>query len=190
LDEIGHLTQVEEWRKTLDAKERVALIHPNSIWRTFKATPQDGNAGKSRRVDAKDEVIRELQEEVDRLTETVSEMAAETPTAPVDDAAAVASERQGELTDALDRADHETRLRIAAEERVKKAEAWALEPLLTPEQRATGKTPAEITEDVRERLLKVLAGALHPTATLGQVVTGIRGYHRVAFGYSPDRLYR
>lgn len=167
---IEHLTQVEEWRKTLDANERVALNHPNSIWGNFKATRRDANAGKSRRADAKDEVIRELQEEVDRLTETVSEMAAETPTAPVDDAAAVAWERQGELTSALNRVAHETQRRIAAEERARKAEAWALEPLLTPEERAAGKTPAETTEDVRERLLKVLAGALHPTATLGQVV--------------------
>jgi hypothetical protein len=46
-------------------------------------------------------------------------------------------------------------------EGLRKAEGWPLEPLLTPEQRATGKTPSEITEDVRERLLKVLAGALH-----------------------------
>jgi hypothetical protein len=33
---IEHLTQIEEWRKTLDANERVALNHPNSIWRSFK----------------------------------------------------------------------------------------------------------------------------------------------------------
>jgi hypothetical protein len=127
---------------------------------------------------------------VDRLTETVSEMAAETPTAPVDDAAAVAWERQGELTSALNRVEHETQRRIAAEERVRKAEAWTLEPLLTPEEHATGKSPSEITEDDRERLLKVLAGVLHPAATVGEVVAGIRAYYRVAFGYPPDWLYR
>ncbi len=187
---IEHLTQIEEWRKTLDANERVALNHPNSIWRKYETTLKDANAGKPHRVNAKDEVIRELQEEVDRLTETITEMAAATPSAPVDDAAAGAWERQGELTSALNRVEHETQRRIAAEERVRKAEAWTLEPLLTPEQLAAGKRPSEITEEVRERLLKVLAGALHPAATLGQVVAGIRGYHRVAFGYPPDRLYR
>jgi hypothetical protein len=184
---IEHLTQIDEWRKTLDANERVALNHPNSIWCKFKARLPDANDGTSCGVNAKDEVIRELQEEVDRQTETVSEMAAETPTAPVDDAAAVAWEQQGELTSALNRVEPETQRRIVTEE---EAEAWTLEPLLTPEELASGKTPLEITEDVRERLLKVLADALHPTATLGQVVAGIRGYHRVAFGYPPDRLYR
>jgi hypothetical protein len=128
---IEHLTQIEEWRKTLDANERVALNHPNSIWRKYEATLKDANAGKPHRVDAKDQVIWELQEEVDRLTNS----------APVDDAAAVAWERQGELTSALNRVKHETQRRIAAEERVRTAEAWAFEPLLTPEQLAAGKTP-------------------------------------------------
>jgi hypothetical protein len=187
---IEHLPQIEQWRQTLDANERVALNHPNSIWRKYKTALKDANAGKAHRVDAKDEVIPELQDEVDRLTKTITEMAAETPSAPVDDAATVAWERQGELTSALNKVEHETQRRIAAEERMRKAEAWAMEPLLPPEEHAAGKTPGEITEDVRERLLKVLAGALHPAATVGEVVTRIRGYHRLAFGYPPDRLYR
>lgn len=166
---MEHLPQIEEWRKTLDADERVALNHPNSIWRKYKAAGRGSNAGKSRPANAKDEVIRELQEEVDRLTGTVSEMAAAT-----DRAATLARESQAELTHALNKVEHETPRRIAAEERAKNAEAWGLETLLTPEERATGKTSSEITEDVRKRLLKVLAGALHPTATVAQVVAGIR----------------
>jgi hypothetical protein len=187
---IENLTQIEQWRKTLDANERVALNHPNSIWRKYTATLRDARAGKPHRADAKDEVIRELQDEVDRLTKTVAEMEAATPSAPVDNAATVEWERQGELTSALNTVEHETLRRTVAEERMRKAEAWELEPLLTPEERAAGKTPGEITADARERLLKVLAGALHPTATLGEVVTGIRGYHRVAFGYPLDWLHR
>lgn len=182
---MEHLSQIEEWRQTLDADERVALNHPNSIWRKYKATTRGASAGKSRSTNTKDEVIRELQEEVDQLTETVNEMAAAT-----DRATTLAREREAELTNALNKVDHEVQRRIAAEERVKKAEAWALETLLTADELATGKPSSTITEEVRERLLKVLAGALHPTATLGQVLAGIRGYHRIAFGYPPDRLCR
>jgi hypothetical protein len=140
------------------------------------------------RKDAKDEVIRELQEEVDRLTETVAEMAAETPpTASSDSNAAVEWDRQGELTSALAQLEHETEQRKVFEARVKAAEAWEKETLLTPEQLVAGKTP-EITEDLRDRLLKTLATALHPTATQGAVVAAMRGFHRVAFGCPLEQL--
>jgi len=71
-----HRAEIEAWRLTLDANQRVALNHPNGVWNKFKDTLEDA-VPKKRTKPTPNETIMALQEELDQRDKQIGELEAE-----------------------------------------------------------------------------------------------------------------
>ncbi len=153
---LDNLTEIEKWRSNiLNQSHRVKLNHPQTVYSNWQKTKKAAVNKSNPRTNAKDEVIRKLQEELDGAQQTISEMVA-------------TEKRQAEKVEA----ENPPRQDIMAE-------------LICEGDR---DRPQTIDDGARNKIEKILQGMFHPRNSIGDVVTRLRGYHRLAYGWTPSEL--